>query len=197
MARPQAYDYDEKRSLIARKAAALFAKQGAASASLSKVAEASKMSKSLIYHYYGSKEELLFDVMHRHMIDLIAIIDEIEEKKLQGADAFKAFTRTLMDHYNGAANSQKVLLYELDNISAKERRKIIALQRELITYAENLLSKALPDTSINKTELRARIMLFFGMLNWSHSWFKPDGEMTRDELADMASGICLPSRNSI
>ncbi len=191
MARPQAADYDEKQSLIAAKAAELFAEQGASSASLSKIATACKTSKSLIYHYYGSKEELLFDVMDRHMSELIAIIDELGPASSKGVDAFKVFTRALMDHYVGAANSQKVLLYELDNLPAKSRKKIISKEKKLIAYAEDMLKQSLGDTHIDKAETRVRIMLFFGMVNWSHSWFKASGPTNRRQLADLASDITL------
>lgn len=191
MARPQAIDYDDKRGLIATKAAELFAKQGASNTSLTKVAVACEMSKSLIYHYYQSKEEILFDVMNSHMEELISIIDEINSAQYVGEEAFRAFSRALMKHYVGAANSQKVLLYELDNVPSKNRTKIVSKQRKLIAFAENLLVNAAGGNDIDKAELRARIMLFFGMLNWSHSWFNPNGKIDRYQLADLASDITI------
>jgi AcrR family transcriptional regulator len=190
MARPQATDYGDKRGLIAAKAALIFARQGAASASLAKVASACGMSKSLIYHYYGSKEDLLFDVMDRHMSDLVSIIDN--PAVADGHEnAFKTFTRRLMDHYAGAADSQKVLLYELENIPPQNRAKIVAKQRQLIRYAERLLAASLPEGALQKSELTVRIMLFFGMLNWSHSWFRANGAISRQQIADLAADATI------
>lgn len=206
MARPQATDYDDKRNLIAAQAAAIFARQGAANASLAEVANACNMSKSLIYHYYASKEDLLFDVMDRHMSDLISIISTAAPSNVapptaaaptaaiptgSGETAFQIFTRRLMDHYVGAGDSQKVLLYELENIPAENRAKIVAKQRQLIAHAENLLAAALPGTSLEKSELKVRIMLYFGMLNWSHSWFRADGAISRRQIADLAADATL------
>lgn len=201
MARPQATDYDDKRNLIAAQAAAIFARQGAANASLAEVANACNMSKSLIYHYYASKEDLLFDVMDRHMSDLISIISTAAAPTAapptaatptgRGETAFQIFTRRLMDHYVGAGDSQKVLLYELENIPAENRAKIVAKQRQLIAHAENLLAAALPGTSLEKSELKVRIMLYFGMLNWSHSWFRADGAISRRQIADLAADATL------
>jgi AcrR family transcriptional regulator len=201
MARPQATDYGDKRNLIAAQAAAIFARQGAANASLAEVANACNMSKSLIYHYYASKEDLLFDVMDRHMSDLISIISTAAAPTAapptaatptgRGETAFQIFTRRLMDHYVGAGDSQKVLLYELENIPAENRAKIVAKQRQLIAHAENLLAAALPGTSLEKSELKVRIMLYFGMLNWSHSWFRADGAISRRQIADLAADATL------
>lgn len=191
MARPQATNYDAKRKLIAAKAAIIFARQGAASASLAKVADACGMSKSLIYHYYSSKEDLLFDVMDRHMSDLISIIDTTGPAKEPDENAFQAFTRRLMDHYAGAADSQKVLLYELENIPPTNRAKVVAKQRQLISFAESLLAASLPDRAIEKSELTVRIMLFFGMLNWSQSWFRANGAISRQQIADLAADATI------
>jgi AcrR family transcriptional regulator len=159
------------------------------------------MSKSLIYHYYASKEDLLFDVMDRHMSDLISIISTAAAPTAapptaatptgRGETAFQIFTRRLMDHYVGAGDSQKVLLYELENIPAENRAKIVAKQRQLIAHAENLLAAALPGTSLEKSELKVRIMLYFGMLNWSHSWFRADGAISRRQIADLAADATL------
>jgi len=65
MARTQAADFEQRREKIVERAAQLFAERGFLGASIADLAKACKTSKSLIYHYYSSKEEILFDVMHR------------------------------------------------------------------------------------------------------------------------------------
>jgi hypothetical protein len=96
-----------------------------------------------------------------------------------------------MDHYAGAADSQKVLLYELENIPPQNRAKIVAKQRQLIRYAERLLAASLPEGALQKSELTVRIMLFFGMLNWSHSWFRANGAISRQQIADLAADATI------
>ena len=64
MARPIAKDHREKRSAILKQAAVYFADHGYDRASVNGVAGACGISKSLIYHYYDSKEQLLFDILH-------------------------------------------------------------------------------------------------------------------------------------
>jgi tetracycline repressor-like protein len=93
----------------------------------------------------------------------------------------------LMRRYTGAANSQKVLLYELGNLSKPEQDEIINKQRQIIDFAEELLIRAAPTAILDHGRLRAHVMLFFGMLNWTHNWFKPSGAVSRDDIADMAA----------
>ena len=34
-------------------------------------------------------------------------------------------------------------------------------------------------------------MLFFGMINWTHTWFRPEGRVSAESLADMAVELML------
>src|SRR6185312_1242370 len=70
MARPQAANYDERREHIVAQAAKLYARNGFLGASIADLAAACRLTKSAIYHYYPSKEDILFDVMHSHVLAL-------------------------------------------------------------------------------------------------------------------------------
>lgn len=186
MARTQAEDYGEKRDAIVEEAAKLFAARGFDGASLADLAEACGMSKSLFYHYYPSKEQILFAVMDGHMEALLTAIEPAAEDPRR---ALRDFARRLLGLYAGAAGKQKVLLYELARLPAAERRQIVAKERKLIAFVEDIISRAQPHA--DRAALRARSMLFFGMLNWTHTWLKPGAGMSRDEVADLAANTIL------
>lgn len=191
MARTQAVDYDQKRDSINAAAARVFAQKGFGGASLSDIAQACETSKSLIYHYYPSKEAILYDVMTGHMDDLLSVCTEIDARNVDDIERFRGFSRVLLRHYVGAADSQKILVYEINNLPAGQQDSIIAKQRQLIDYAEALLARTNPNHGLDRPTLRAKIMLFFGMLNWSHTWFRNDGPIERNKIADMASDAAL------
>ena len=67
MARPIAKDHSEKRAHILRIAARVFADGGIARASMAQVAEACGISKANIYHYYDSKDALVFDILDSYL----------------------------------------------------------------------------------------------------------------------------------
>ncbi len=187
MARTQAEDYGEKRAAIVEEAAKLFAARGFDGASLADLAGACGMSKSLFYHYYPSKEQILFAVMDEHMEALLTAMKD--QPPSDPARALKEFARRLLRLYAGAADRQKVLLYDLARLPAAERRQIVAKERKLVAFVEDILARAEPQS--DKAERRARTMLFFGMLNWTHTWLKPGGGVTRDEVADLAASAIL------
>jgi AcrR family transcriptional regulator len=187
MARTQAEDYGEKREAIVEEAAKLFAARGFDGASLTDLAEACGMSKSLFYHYYPSKEQILFAVMDSHMEALLTAIEQ--PAPAEPPQALRRFARALLRLYAGAADKQKVLLYDLARLPAPERRQIVAKERKLIAFVEDIIARSEP--RMDRAAMRARTMLFFGMLNWTHTWLKPGGGMSRDEVADLAAKTTL------
>jgi AcrR family transcriptional regulator len=190
MARTQAADYGQRREAIVEAAAALYAQHGFLGASLADLAASCNTSKSLIYHYYSSKEEILFDVMSSHVEALNEIVDKVA--KLDGAQRqLQALIHEFLHLYEGAADRQKVLLNELDQLPAERRAEIVARQRRLIEYVQGLLEALQPRFKGHPEFARPAAMLFFGMINWTHTWYRPGGKVSTDQVADMVLDMVL------
>ena len=187
MARPQSPDYDRRREAILSAAAHLYARKGFQGTSVSDLASACKTSKSLIYHYFPSKDDTLHAVMEAH---LDALVDAADEAMRIGSaeERLRALTLSFMRLYVGAQDSHKVLLNELDNLPADQRCEVVAKQRRIIAVVESLILELRPD--LNPITLPLT-MLFFGMINWTHTWFRPDGRTTATEIADLAVAMLL------
>ncbi len=191
MARTQAAEYDQRREYIVEQAARLYARDGFLGASVAKLAQACGISKSAIYHYYPSKEDILFDVMHSHILALDQAARAAAINAGPGAEKLRGLARALMRLYVGAHNRHKVLLNELDQLPKARRAQIVALQRGLIELVEGALGGIEPRLGRDAGRLRAAAMLFFGMINWTHTWFDPKGAVSADDLADMAVDLVL------
>lgn len=191
MARTQAADYEQRRGTIVDTAARLYATKGFLGASISDLAEALGASKSLVYHYYASKEEILFEVMDSHLQDLDRAMAEVLALALSPPETLRELTRSFMRLYVGAADRHKVLLNELDNLPAEQRADIVSRQRVLIRAVEQLLIEIQPRLKRRKRDLTPTAMLYFGMINWTHTWFRPTGGASDQKVADLAVDITL------
>lgn len=191
MARTQAADYDERKQAIVDAAAALYARRGFNGASVADLADACGTSKSLIYHYYQSKEDILFDVMISHVRALDAAARAVASAPGAPAQKLRALAHAFMQLYVGAADRHKVLLNELDNLDDGRRGEIVKTQRGLIAIVQGLLMDIQPALRARPGEGFAAAMLFFGMINWTHTWFDPAGPVSADAIADMAVDVTL------
>jgi AcrR family transcriptional regulator len=187
MARPQSPDYDKRREAIVAAAAHLFARRGFDGASISDLAKACGTSKSLVYHYFPAKDDILYEVMAAHLDALVDAADDAMQAG--GAEGrLRALTHAFMRLYVGAEDSHKVLLNELDNLPAERRAEVVGKQRRIIAIVEELIREIRPEA--NPVTLPVT-MLFFGMINWTHTWFCPRGAVDAERLADMAVDVML------
>ena len=191
MARTRAADYPERREAIVERAAALFASRGFNGASMADLATACDTSKSLLYHYYPSKEDLLYAVMLGHIDQLVGDVAAVGTGIGQG-DAKTRLGRILhafMGHYVGAASRQKVLLNDLAHLPDDKRASIVAKQRGIIAAVQSLLVELDPALAADPAAARVRTMLLFGMINWTHTWYDPAGPVSADQIADQALAL--------
>ena len=65
---------------------------------------------------------------------------------------------------------------------------MVAKQRGIIAAVEALVREMRPDRA---SEALPLAMLFFGMINWTHTWFRSGGALDADRLAEMAVGLML------
>jgi AcrR family transcriptional regulator len=187
MARPQSPDYDKRRAAIVQAAGQLYARRGFQGTSIADLAKACGTSKALIYHYFPSKDDILYEVMADHLDDLVDAADEAMQAG-SAIERLRALTLSFMRLYVGAEDSHKVLLNELDNLPAARRAEVVGKQRRIIAVVETLVREIRPE--LNPVALPLT-MLFFGMINWTHTWFRPDGRTRPEELAELAVDVML------
>lgn len=191
MARTQAPDYDERRAAIVAAAAAVFARDGFGGASVADIAKRCKSSKSLLYHYYRSKEDILYDVMISHVRELEAAAEEAIASAAAPQRKFRELAHRFMALYVGAADRHKVLLNELKHLPKARRSEIVGVQRGLIEVVRRVLIELEPSLKQKNGRAVAATMLFFGMINWTHTWFDPKGPVSAGALAEMAVDLTL------
>lgn len=191
MARKQAADFEERRLGIVEHAAELFAERGFLGASIADLAEACETSKSLIYHYYDSKEDILFDVMHSHVRALLDTAEEIAAREAAPAAKLRELTLAFVRLYVGAAARQRVLLNELQRLSKEQRAIVVGIQRRLIDIVEEILVAVRPELADRPAMKAPAAMLWFGMINWMHTWLDPEGPVSPSRIAELAANIFL------
>lgn len=185
MARTQAADYEERLEAIVDHAAELFAKSGFLGTSVSDIARACKTSKSLLYHYYPSKDDVLYAVMNSHIDELVENVDCVEASAGDAREKLLRLLHVFMETYLGAAAKQKVVLNELDNLPADRRNVLVNKQRRILDAVEGMLVQIDPSLTNDKGRARAKTMLLFGMINWTGNWYDASGPINPDTLADM------------
>src|SRR5437588_12704329 len=78
MARTRSENYDGIHLGILTNAARLFSAQGYMRASIADLADACKLSRGALYHYFDSKEAILFAILDAHIREMIEHVETAE-----------------------------------------------------------------------------------------------------------------------
>src|SRR3954470_1242023 len=96
MTRERAEDYEHKKQVILEKAAALIAQKGFDVATMMDVANACGTSKSHLYHYFQSKEDLLYAIVHEYITKQAADLARVLALPLPALERFSQFVESFM-----------------------------------------------------------------------------------------------------
>jgi len=191
MARPRADDYDDKRLAILARSAELFAESGYDRTSMTDIADACGISKGLFYHYYRNKEQLLFDMLARHLLRCRDAVDEANDRRMAPETRLCGMVSALLMVYADADALHKVQMNDLAILPAAQQEELKAIEREIVERIAATLAEINPALGRNRRLLKPVTMSLLGMVNWHHTWFRPDGPLTREAYAGLATRLIV------
>ena len=150
MARPISASHDLRRDEILNVAATCFARQSYPATSMNDIAAACGTSKARLYHYYESKEAILFDLLDRYTQKLLVIIGQVQatahRQALDERATLHELIRAFLREYETSATRHAALLGSTQYLGDAQREVI--LNRELCEAKirlENLKSEKNPE----------------------------------------------------
>jgi AcrR family transcriptional regulator len=191
MARTRANDYDKKRQGILSRSATLFAEHGFTGTSITMIAEACGVSKALMYHYYSSKDAVLFDLLEDHLQNLVSVVEAAARSADDGKDRLFSISAALLEAYRGADAEHQVQISSLKLLPQAEQETLKELERKLVAIVSEAIAAAIPHLAKKRQLLKPLTMSLFGMLNWHYLWFRDGKGITREKYARMVTALIL------
>ena len=192
MARTRAQDFEEKSRSILDHAALVFAEQGMDKASMSQIAQQAQVSKALLYHYYPSKDALIFAIIMTHLEELHDAIEAADDPALDPPQRLRRLVGAVLDNYRGADDRHKVQLNGTAALNDAQKAQITAVERGIVKRFSVVLDQINPSLNTRERPLLMPVtMSLFGMMNWVYMWFKDGGRISREDYADVATTLIL------
>ena len=192
MSRPIAKDHDAKRSHILKVAARVFAEQGYSRASMSQVAKECGISKANIYHYYGSKDALLFDILDTYLSALRDRIIALPREGRTPEAQLRLVLSEVLFAYEGMDHEHKIQNEGIALLAPKQQAVLKSYQRDLVQVLADLLASIAPAAFEGQpAKLRAAVMSVFGMINWFYQWNARADRNARASYAELVTRLTL------
>lgn len=190
MARPRASDYDAQRERILELAVSAFARIGYPSASMAMLAQACGTSKAGLYHYFDSKQSLLFEALDRYTKRLYETVKSVDSRLLNPQAALKQTVSALMREYRHSHAYHAALLSDVKFLAPAQAASIRRQERAVVDHIASVLEAAAPGR-IDPRQRTVVTMALLGMINFTFAWLKPGGAVSHDEFAELASDLWL------
>jgi AcrR family transcriptional regulator len=192
MSRVRADDYEDKRQAILDAAAVLFAQSGYANVKMMDIAKACGASKSMLYHYFPKKEDVLFEIMKEQVQSYLEATEAVAALSAPPADRLREFVTMWVRKSTQARARITVLMYEFKFLPRRQRTTVSEVARRLIDRVSEMVAQVKP--GLKQTGVarhRTYTLLLFGLLNWTEVWFRSSGPLGPDEMAGMIYGLFL------
>ncbi len=184
-------DREKRLEEIYKTALQLFVEKGYEQTALSHIAKALGLTKAGLYHYFSSKEELLFFVHERHLNDVFMPILEsagrIPDPEERILFFIKNYTLSAMTRDAKA----RVLVHETHNLKPENRKKINDIWRKGLDLIRNGLSQLEAQGKIEKVNKTFAAFALLGMCSWTFYWFDYERKESGEELADTYARVFL------
>lgn len=181
----------DKREQIYEKALELFIANGYDQTPLSQIAHELNLTKAGLYHYFQSKEELLF-FLHQHNMEInfIPVLDAAEkivdpEKRI--AYFLKHYTESSLTKSAAA----KVLIHEINRLQPEHQQIIKKTWRRAFNLLRNAISELESAGKIKGINKTFAAFAAIGMCSWTFFWFDYKRLQSGKELSDTYIDIFL------
>lgn len=192
MARTIAKDHDQKREQILKMAAKVFADQGFDRASMTLLAKECGISKANIYHYYDSKDAILYDILETYLRELRDRICNVDLDGLNPEQKLRKAVREILFAYQGADDEHRVQISGMSALTEEQQKRLRGYQLDLVNFVRDILLEMSPGSFDGaKDKLRGATMSVFGMLNWYYMWNTGAGAKAREDYADLVSTLTM------
>jgi len=168
----------------------VFCEKGYEGASMRDLSRASGMSLAGLYHYFGSKERLLYLIQKHTFSTIVAELKRRLETTTDPAARMRIFIQNHVEYFVTNQSGLKVLAHEDEALKNGFNQEIAAIKREYYKICLGLMDDLKRDRKLNFNS-RTAVMSLFGMINWIYTWYNPRHDGTARKLADQMSTIIL------
>ncbi|MFT4008964.1 MAG: TetR/AcrR family transcriptional regulator [Nocardioidaceae bacterium] len=189
---PEGYDPARTRRQLVDSALFLFERDGFDRTSLQQIVERAGLTKGAFYHHFESKEDLLWHIQDEYLEAQIESAQEIVSNGDDPAEQVRGLIRLSMLSV-AEYRAHVAIFYQERRHLTGERLEAITRKRDQVEQLFRSAVQSGTEAGVFNPELSARIVTFgiIGMCAWSFQWFRPDGKLSIESVAEQFCELVL------
>lgn len=182
---------DSPRGRVLRAAAHLFRTQGYARTTVRDLARVVGIQSGSLFHHFKTKEDILLAVMEEGIRFNLERMKEAVAPEDGPRQQLRRLIRAELESIMGeTGDAMTVLVYEWGAVSPDKQRELLALREDYEACWMQAL-KAAHEQGLLRHDPFITRRLLAGAVNWTRNWYKPDGPVTLEQLAEQVLEMAL------
>jgi TetR/AcrR family transcriptional regulator, cholesterol catabolism regulator len=179
------------RDLILESAAQVFCQKGYNGASMADIAKVVGLQKATLYHHFGSKQEILAELLDRAMeivtenMTQVLLLDCRPDEKIKLA--MRAYLQVLCEQ----PDLSSVLLLEYRSLEKELYKRHIVNRDKFEKLWRDLIREGVDSGTLRSESVSMTVRAMLGVMNWTITWYRSEGKLSGEEIADMFSNLFL------
>jgi AcrR family transcriptional regulator len=179
---------------LGRASVELFAEFGYAQTSVQQIVDAAGVTKGALYHYFSSKDDLLFDIYDRLLKLQRAHLDEIVERGEGPLTTLRLVCEDVINTSIDGLADGAVFFRSQHMLSEKRQREVKRRRREYNDAFEAIIERGRL-AAVVRTDIPAAILIahFFSDVHYLAQWYSPGGALSQQQVATEITDLYLAS----
>lgn len=180
------------REILLASALHLFERNGYPRTSVEDIVDRANLTKGAFYHHFDSKEEVL-EIIHNDYVDSqIAMCMQIRAEYADPRDQLRHIARATIANLGTFRSHVSVYLQDRRFLSGDRRRHVQAKRKEIDRVFSAIIDDGVAQ-GIFRADMSPKLIAFglIGMYAWVINWWRPDGSLTLEQIADQYVDLIL------
>jgi len=177
--------------MILRHSARVFAEKGYEGASIRDISRASGVSLSGLYYYVESKQKLLYLIQIHTFRTILSRLRRNLETVSDPAARLRVLVHNHLEYFLRHPMEMKVLAREDGVLVGDYRKEVAEIKRRYYGTALEIFEELRRSGQTQRLNPRIAVLSLFGMMNWIHTWHRPQVDPQAEALSDVMSQMFL------
>lgn len=174
---------NRKQEKLVQVAAEMFHERGYDATSLQDIADQLGLLKGSLYHYIGSKEDLLWAIIHKQQSSALALVQRCAALECGADDRLAKFVFGYAESLRRDRALVSVYLRDFNRLSAERRAAVLADGDKYVRFVVDLLRDGMQQR-VFRADIDAELvgLGIVGMLNSTYRWYRSDDHVSADAI---------------
>jgi AcrR family transcriptional regulator len=184
-------NWDARRQAIIDVSARVFARRGYHATGIMDLCEANELGKGALYHYIGSKEELLAAIHDRVMDEVLQGAERVAEAGGSPPEQLAMLGEELLDVIHRYPDHVWVFLHEFPALTGARAESFRKRRRLYENRVEAVLRAGVKSGAFRHVDPWLTAHAWLGMHNYTYLWLKPRGRLSARDVAEPFAEIFM------